>query len=602
MKKFLLLCLTTLVCSATWAYSNAVDNEDGVTIYYDVTSSLNYEAKVTYKDETYNSYSGEVVIPETFQVKQGLIVTIDYSVIEIGEKAFYLSTGLTSVTLPSTIATVSTYAFGDCTGLTKITVLATDVPTCAEDAFSGVDTKTCVLYVPDGCKEIYAEADVWKDFSYIVEMAYVEEIPKFCVDGIYYQGNSPGEHTVEVTWGGEEQGQATAEYTGEIIIPETVDYEGTPCMVTGIGNFAFEKCELTSISIPSTVTYIGENALYFCTNLTEIDVPESVATIGQAAFTACSNLAKATIKGPITSLNSMTFSQCTSLPTVTLPSTLETIGSNAFFNCTSLTSIDLPSSLKTIEGFAFMQCTSLESVDIPNSVTSIGQLAFSTCESLAHATLPEGLTTLEQYVFYHCHSLSSIELPQTITSIGSDAFAWCWSLTSIDIPVNVKSIELCTFYDCESLTSVTLPEGLLEIGVQAFKRCTNLPEITIPSTVTTLYMEAFTNCENLTKMTSLPTVPPSFQLNAFTDMNDECVLYVPKGSKSAYESAEYWQDFYEIREIGGEDDTDGINGISVDSTNIEGYYSIDGQQLSTPQEGVNIVRYSDGTSKKVLMK
>ena len=155
-----------------------------------------------------------------------------------------------------------------------------------------------------------------------------------------------------------------------------------------------EGCKiLTSVTIPNSVTSIGNKAFYGCTSLTSVTIPNSVTSIGVWAFDGC-----------------------TSLTSVTIPNSVTSIESGAFRNCTSLTSVTIPNSVTSIESGAFQNCTSLSSVTIPNSVTSIGNYAFSGCTSLTSVTIPNSVTSIGQDAFYVCTSLTSVTFQGTITS------------------------------------------------------------------------------------------------------------------------------------------------------------------------------------------
>ena len=234
----------------------------------------------------------------------------------------------------------------------------------------------------------------------------------------------------------------------DLVIPETVTYQGTTFNVTGIDEMAFcyylngedwvlTPCTtLTSVTIPNSVTSIKDRAFYDCRSLTSITIPNSVTTIGESAFNYCS-----------------------SLTSVSIPNSVTSIGGSAFRNCSSLTSVSIGNSVTDIGAYAFYNCSSLTSIDIPNSVTSIGGSAFRGCTSLTSVTIPNSVTSIGNYAFEDCSSLTSVSIGNSVTSIGNRAFWGCSSLTSITIPNSVTSIEDYAFYNCSSLTSVTLPNN-----------------------------------------------------------------------------------------------------------------------------------------------
>lgn len=160
----------------------------------------------------------------------------------------------------------------------------------------------------------------------------------------------------------DESAYAITRYNGnatEITLPQT--YKGLP--VVEIGQRAFEHCmDLTSITIPDSVTTIGWYAFFYCRRLTSITIPNSVTTIGRSAFFSCENLTSVTIPDSVTSISDSAFSGCLSLTSITIPNGVMTIGPSAFSSCENLTSITIPDSVIDIGWFAFQNCTNLTTI------------------------------------------------------------------------------------------------------------------------------------------------------------------------------------------------------------------------------------------------
>ncbi len=256
-------------------------------------------------------------------------------------------------------------------------------------------------------------------------------------------------------------------------------------------------------------------------------------------------------------------------------------------------------SVVAIGNSAFYRGTSLTEITIPNSVTSIGERAFSDCISLTEIINPNSLKIIGNGAFEYCKSLTEINIPDSVTTIGESAFRDCASLTEITIPISVTSIGSLAFSNCTSLTEITIPISVTSIENSLFSGCTSLTEVTLPSYLTNLGSNVFFNCTNLSSLTSLCKISPSCNSNTFNGApTSTCTLYVPLGSANYYSVATGWKDFYKIEEI----DTSGIVGVSVDDAEAIGYYTTDGKAVDAPQRGINIMRYSDGTARKVLVK
>ena len=275
--------------------------------------------------------------------------------------------------------------------------------------------------------------------------------------------------------------------SGDVIIPAT--YKGLP--VTEIGSNAFYNTSIISVTIPSSVTYIGYYAFRYCTNLRSITVdadnPNYVSEDGILYNRAKTILIQA--PGEI-------------YGDITIPSSVTSIGGGAFDGCASLTSVAFAagSLLESIGFYAFSSCTNLISITIPSSVTSIGYQAFMYCSSLTSVTIPASVTYIGDMAFFNCNNLTSVTIQAGVTYISSDMFSFCSSLTSITIPNSVTSIGNGAFLGCTSLASVTIPDSVTSIGDGSFSLCKSLTSIAIPSSVTSIGFDLFGG-GNLTSIT-----------------------------------------------------------------------------------------------------
>ena len=205
---------------------------------------------------------------------------------------------------------------------------------------------------------------------------------------------------------------------------------------------------------------------------------------------------------------------------------------------------------------------------------------------------------LGDYAFYGCSGLTSLTIPSSVTSIGSEAFSGCSGLTSLTIPSSVTSIGESAFWDCSSLTSLTIPSGVTSIGEAAFSGCSGLTSLTIPSSVTSIGNYALKGCSGLTSIYVYPEKLPKLGEKVFDGCNAKnCKVYVPTGTYD-----DYWLSEFGYFENIVEFDATGIDKVttSTDAKEVS-RYSVNGQRLSAPAKGLNIVKYSDGSVKKVVV-
>ena len=321
--------------------------------------------------------------------------------------------------------------------------------------------------------------------------------------------------------------------------------------------------------------------------------------IGNYAFSDCSGLTSLILPSNVTSIGYSAFYGCIRLTSLTLPSSVTSIGSSAFEGCRSLTSLILPSSVTSIGSSAFYGCSGLTSLTLPSSVTSIGWATFSGCSGLTSLTLPSSVTSIDGRAFYGCSSLFGLTLPSSVTSIGSSAFEACYGLFSLTLPSSVTEIGESAFRGCRSLASLTLPSSVTEIGESAFEGCIRLASLTLPSSVTSIGKSAFEGCSGLTSIYVSWESPLSIDASTFKDANTgKCILYVPKGTYD-----DYWLSNWGIFENIVEYDATGIDHITTSGEAKKiSRYAADGQRLEVPAKGLNIVKYSDGCVKKVVVQ
>jgi len=382
--------------------------------------------------------------------------------------------------------------------------------------------------------------------SFLLSMAASAFATEAQIGGLWYDLISKTKGATVLKW------KNDTRYKGDVVIPETVTYNGVTYPVTAIAAEAFIICtEMTSITLPANMKSIGDGAFDGCTKLntrgvrisdlsawckiefetihyaaasqplykgkklylngkelTDLVIPDDVTSLGRLAFYYCKSLTSITVHPNMTSIAPNSFGACSNVKSVYIsdltawckaPVALMQAHS-LYLNGEKITSLEIPSGVKSIAPYAFESCD-VTSVSFPNSLTSIGQYAFYQCSSLTSVTIPDKITRIENYTFYGCTGLTSITIPNSVTSIGDYAINGCRGLTSITIPNSVTSIGISAFSYCTGITSITIPNSVKRMGISAFSGCTGLTSVTIPNTVDSIGSYAFYNCNKLPSIT-----------------------------------------------------------------------------------------------------
>lgn len=383
-------------------------------------------------------------------------LTIPSSLSSVGDYAFCGYIGLTSVTIPENITSIGISAFSGCTNLTAFTVKSTTPPTVNSNAFRNI-SQGCVLNYPEGCYDNYVSWSEW----------FTVKAPKLCVDNIYYNITSSEESacTVEVTFQGDAYNSYADEYSGDVVIPETVTYGGKTFTVTAIGLSAFSGCQnLTSVTLPSTITQIDEYGFNYCTSLKSVNLPEGLMTIGPRAFRICHSLTSMEIPATVTTIGESAFYECKALQSVAFKGSVESIGSGAFNLCPALTKVSVDN-ISDWCGMGFNDLTASPLAvnlvrDANNGViTGNTGTLYVNGEKLTELVVPDDVERINDYAFYAFDELASIDFGKGLKSIGNSAFAWCHNLTSLTIPGNVTSIEREAFWGCQEVSQITIEDS-----------------------------------------------------------------------------------------------------------------------------------------------
>ena len=377
-------------------------------------------------------------------------------------------------------------------------------------------------------------------------------------------------------------------YSGDLVVPSTVEYSGKTYQVTRIGNDAFSDDDyVTGVKLPESINSIGTDAFNDCDRLTKIDIPASVKSIEYRAFYSCDKLKEVTLHEGLETIGDEAFYNNYQLSIITLPSTLKTIGIRSFRACTSLTSIAIPNSVTTMGEDVFNDCTALTTVTLSNQLTAIGNYAFRGT-GLRSIEIPASVQTIGDYAFQGCKSLVSVIFPATMNSLGKYTFQGCTSLASISIPEGITRLEEAAVADCYALATVTLPSTLTYIGKWAFSGSSALTSITIPENVKTIEQNAFTSSPLLTSIYSLPMTPPTLNgdvsNHAFADATTRATIYVKTAAESNYRVASHWNEFSKVETFN--------NALCAQPTFILNNYQL---SITTATDGATIYYTTDGT-------
>ncbi len=583
MKRILLLLIVAVTGVAAATARDFTYTYEGQTLTYTVLDEAAKTCQTKQGTNLNNSpgnlVSGNLVIPE-----KACDGSNEYSVIRIGSEAFSACSDLTNVTIPESVSEIGNYAFSLCTSLTSVSV-PNSVNYMGEGVFYACSNlKTVILpnaitripvhtfnecnslnsiSIPESVTDIggYAFREcskltsvtipnsvtsigVWA-FSECISLSKVEfaSIESLCKIDFGNSYSNPLCFANQLYINGQK--------VTNVNIPETI----TSLKYTFSG-----ACYLNSVTIPNTVTSIGEYTFSGCSGLTSLTIPNSVTTIGYSAFSGCSGLTSVTIPNSVTSIGSDAFSGCSGLTSITIPNSVTSIGMYAFNRCSGLTSVVLPNSVTSIGGSAFRWCSGLKLLTVKCAEPPTLDDGIGDNDLYANAVLDIPAGSLKKYavtewglfenirvdgvmaktyndgVFKYrlipdavnpeavlmkgdYSAMEEISIPErftdesdptnpvryTISTIGAHAFSDCSNLKSVNFHSRSKitTIAPYAFCGCSGLTKVSVPESVTTIGSSAFYYCSGLTEVSIPESVTTIGSSAFYYCSGLTEV-SIP--------------------------------------------------------------------------------------------------
>ncbi|MCH5153602.1 MAG: leucine-rich repeat protein [Clostridiales bacterium] len=393
-------------------------------------------------------------------------VTIPSSLTNLGSYAFYGS-ALRSVTLPTDGATTTgTYTFTNCKLLDTVTFAGTgtSLATIGNFAFQNCTSLNSIVF-PSGLTTIGSNAFANSGLNTVTLSSTISSIDPQAFLGCKIKSFTINGASGAYTLSGD--GKALLSRDGKTLIR----YVGSdtaytvPAGITAIGDYAFYQNEtLQEITFNDELETVGSYAFSECEALRSVSLNDGFKDLGSYAFYKCTALDDIELNDELESIGTYAFSYCTALGDVKLPDSLTVLSTYAFAN-SGITGVTFGSGLETISNYAFAYCENLLSVNIPGNITSIGSSAttatnvFINCTGLESVTFNSGLELIGQSAFSGCSKLNGVVFPNTLETIGIAAFMDCIALTSINIPVNIKVIQKAAFAGCSSLGNVTFAES-----------------------------------------------------------------------------------------------------------------------------------------------
>lgn len=294
----------------------------------------------------------------------------------------------------------------------------------------------------------------------------------------------------------------------DVVIPNSID----GFVVTAISMYAFSgHSDLASITIPSTIQSIGEDAFLECDGLKKVYV-SSIEDWCKIDFSYSDSDADADAN-PL-SIGADLYVDNKLVTDVTIPDGVKSIGKYAFYGYSSLKSISFPSSIRSIGESAFFDCPNLDEVyatniedwckikfeDTFSNPINYGSKIYIDGELATDITIPKGITKICDYAFVNCDTITNVVIPNSVISIGDSAFNCCSNLKNISIPNSVVNIGKGAFSSCFNLEKVEIPDGIKIIKDYTFTSCEKLNTIIIPQSVKKIGYLAFDSDRNLSNV------------------------------------------------------------------------------------------------------
>lgn len=539
-----------------FGYDFSAKNKFEVEIFYNINPDGN-TVTVTYGAEKYNATSIE--IPQTVS-HDGK----EYTVTAIGQRAFEKN-DVKEVVLPNTITEFQNYAFSE-SRLVNINY-PKNLKYIRRNAFYGTNVINGIL--PEGLEVVEERAFYGADMDSLYLPKTLITIGKSSFERCQDISNLTIPGNLKIV-----NASAFSECTKlqSLTIEEGVESLG----VRPYDGSVFASCPLKEIKFPSTLTYIGPSC-FKENKLKELVLPDNIKELGNSCFIYSKDLESIVFSKGMTELPNFVCGWCPKLTSVIIPEGIKKIGIQVFINASLLSHVKFPESVMELENSALGYCGIVD-FTFPKNLTYVGSQMFENCENLTELVIPSTIKEIRNNAFSNCSNLRKVTLPENLEILGNSAFQYCSSLTDVNIPANIGIIPESAFSDCSGLQKIVIPEGITEIKRYAFMRCLSLTEIELPKSLTTIRGRVIEECKSLRNLTIhqnvslieqhafdgcqaieeihlhravLPQTPiPQGWLvdRPVIGSDNNCTLYVPKGSVESYQESQYWNSFKNIVE------------------------------------------------------
>lgn len=471
----------------------------------------------------------------TDYVGQDSKITIPSNVKEIRSCAFHGNSILEEVTIPGNVKVIGSDTFSECNHL-KTVIMEKGVETIDTHAF-GEDSNLTTVTIPETVVRI-------KEGNFRESKWIKNDIQEFMLAGngilIDYKGksskvtlpanvraigsdafqNSKNDLTQIIMDKGLKKicNNAFADFSKlkVVSIPESVTYIGEGAfvgtlwlennkkdlIVAGDGILIKYQGKQSRVVLESNIKHVNERTFENNNKLCEVVFSKNIKEIKEGAFQNCKNLRRVNIPSGLQTIGSYSFYE-SGITSIHIPGSVKSIGENAFCKCKKLlqVSYEKNSNIKSIEAGTFRRCTSLKKAVLPNKLTKLSEEAFSYCNKLQSINLPDTLTEIGDSTFIDCQSLSSVTIPKKVTHLPNLLFEECTSLRKVSLQGKVTAIGDFAFSDCKKLSDFTMPSSVKELGYSAFSGCYLLKQISLNTNIIILPQKCFENCKNLAKIT-----------------------------------------------------------------------------------------------------